>query len=77
MGLLVLEVTTGGAADQATLLVGDLLTGINGKPFQSVDDFSDALESVRDGALTLQFERGDRANTREVAIRWPAQGAAA
>ena len=77
VGLLVLEVSDHGPAAAASLLVGDLLTGANGRSFHSVDDLSDALESSNSGVLSLQFQRGDRRVQREVAVRLAAQGAAA
>ncbi len=69
IGLLVLEVAPEGAAGRASLLMGDLLTGANGKPFTSLDDLSDAVDSTLSGVLSLQFLRGDRHTRREVAVR--------
>ncbi len=69
IGLLILEVAPEGAAGRASLLMGDLLTGANGKPFRSPDDLSDAVDSAQNGLLSLQFLRGDRHTRREVAVR--------
>jgi serine protease Do len=77
LGLLVLEVAPQGPAASASLLIGDLLTGINGKSFQSLDDLSDGLDSAAGGLISLQFLRGDRRVQREVAVRLSVQGAAA
>jgi serine protease Do len=76
LGLLILEVSADGPANAASLLMGDVLTGANGRSFESLDDLSDALESGH-GVLSLQFLRGDRNVEREVAVRLFEQGAAA
>lgn len=71
-GLLVLKVEPGSAADAGSLWQGDVLTGAGGRPFRSVDDLHlllDGAMSGTDGVIHLQFVRGDRAATREVAIR--------
>jgi serine protease Do len=77
VGLLVLEVATGGAAAAASLLIGDVLLGANGDRFRSVDDLSDAIETAPGGILTLRFVRGERRKEREVAVRLAARGAEA
>lgn len=76
IGLLVLEVEPHGSAASASLLLGDLLTGANGKPFRSADDLSDAVEAAS-GVLTLQFQRGERRTQREVTVQLFAAGVAA
>lgn len=63
IGLLILQVAPKGPADLASLLIGDVLIGVDGRPFYSVDDLGDAIESSR-GILSLQFLRGDRRTTR-------------
>jgi len=71
-GLLVLKVEPGSPAAAASLWVGDVLTGAGGRPFRSVDDLHLLLDVALDGAggvVHLQFLRGDRAATREAAIR--------
>ncbi len=82
LGLLVLELSPKGAAADASLMLGDVLTGVNGKLFHSLSDLSEALESTvsdpREGAsdtVTLQFLRGDRRVPREVHVRLPGQTA--
>jgi S1-C subfamily serine protease len=67
-GLLLLKVEPGSAAAAAPLWTGDVLTGAGGRPFRSVDDLHQVLDDAR-GVIHLQFLRGDRAATREVAIR--------
>jgi len=71
-GLLVLKVEPGSPAAAAPLWTGDVLTGAGGRPFRSVDDLHLLLDGVLDdagGVIHLQFLRGERAATREVAIR--------
>jgi serine protease Do len=67
-GLLVLKIEPGSAAAAAPLWIGDVLTGVAGRPFRAVDDLHEALDGTG-GVIHLQFLRGDRAATREVAIR--------
>jgi serine protease Do len=67
-GLAVLKVEPGSPAAEAPLWAGDVLTGANGRQFSSVDDLHLALDNAA-GLIRLQFVRGERANTREVAIR--------
>jgi len=70
IGLVVLKVEPGSPAAAAPLWVGDVLTGAGGRLFRSVDDLHQALSDAG-GLIRLQFLRGDRASTREVAIRLP------
>ena len=74
LGLLVLEISPDSAAAAASLMLGDVLTGVNGRIFQSLSDLSETLESASD-TVTLQFMRGDRRVPREVHVRLPAQAA--
>jgi serine protease Do len=64
LGLLLLEVAAGSAAEACSLLPGDILLGAKGRFFTSPYDLSDALE--QDGAaIGLMFLRGDRTHLRE------------
>jgi len=74
IGLVVLEVSAGGAADSASILIGDLLVGANGRPFRTVEDLSDAIDSACGGLLKLHFVRGARRTEREVAVRLAKRG---
>ncbi len=69
IGLLVLEVSAGGAAEAASILIGDLLLGANGKRFRSVEDLADAIDEAAAGLITLQFTRGIRRKERQVSVR--------
>src|SRR5215469_2141016 len=69
LGLMILEVLTGGAAAIASLMTGDILVGVDGRSLESIDDFDKALHRTDQEVIRLQFLRGDRANVRTVAVR--------
>jgi serine protease Do len=75
-GMLILEVESGGAADIASLRVGDILVGVNGGPIDSMDSLSDALDKGST-VLRLQFLRGDRSRVREAVVQLQARAEAA
>ena len=62
--LLVVQVEPGRAADQAGLMLGDMLLALNGKPLGDVDDLRQTLRGLSAGQpLTLQIARGGAAQT--------------
>ena len=67
-GFLLLKVDPGSAAEGASLMIGDLLTGATGRAFTSIDDLHAAVDSSGE-VLDLQFRRGDRRATRSTAVR--------
>jgi serine protease Do len=67
-GCLLLKVDPGSAAEAASLMIGDLLTGAAGRSFTSIDDLHAAVDSSGE-ILDLQFRRGDRRVTRSTAVR--------
>jgi serine protease Do len=67
IGLVILSVDEGSPAAQASLLIGDLLTGTDKAPFTTTADLADAI-AESDSRLKLRFFRGDRAREREVVI---------
>jgi serine protease Do len=69
VGLIVTSVVPGGAAQQASLMSGDVLVGANGELFRSAQDLQKALHGAGQGVLALMFLRGDRRNIRKVAVR--------
>jgi len=75
-GLLVLEVAEGSPAEAASLRTGDVLIGAGGQAFRSLDDLSAAIDRAGRGVLPIEFLRGDRSRTREVAVRLGLQAAA-
>jgi serine protease Do len=68
LGYLLLKVEPGSAAERASLMIGDLLIGAAGKPFESVDDLGERIDAAAE-TLDLQFLRGDRRKTRSTAVR--------
>ena len=69
LGLRILETLPDSAASRASLLPGDILVGIGGRPLGSLDDFEDALQAPSEGVLRLQFVRADPNKVRTVAVR--------
>ncbi len=69
LGLLVLDVAAGSAAESASLITGDLLIGAGGRRFREVDDLAEAIEAAAGAVLQLEFLRGDRRAERQVAVR--------
>jgi S1-C subfamily serine protease len=69
LGLIVLEVLPGSPADIASLLQGDILVGVAGKSFHSVEDFQMVMQASQAGILDVHFRRGVSENIRTVAIR--------
>jgi serine protease Do len=69
IGLLVLGVSPGGPAGMASLMIGDILIGVDGVLFRSVNDLEIALQGTAERILNLLFVRGDRRNIRRVAVK--------
>ncbi len=72
VGLLLLEVEPGAAADRASLRPGDLLVGAEGRPFTTPGELPGVIENgagTNGGQLRLQFLRGGQPRTREVTVR--------
>ncbi len=67
-GILVLALLPGSAAEQASLLPGDILVGANGGAFRNVDDLPAAIEAAQHGMLRLEFYRGNHASLRHVTV---------
>jgi serine protease Do len=69
MGLIILEIIKSSAAEMASLMLGDILIGVEGRSLDSIEDFERALEGVGERVVRLQFLRGDRTTLRMVAAR--------
>jgi serine protease Do len=69
LGLLVLEVAPGGAAEAASLLPGDILVAANDRHFRFVDDLQTSMEQARDGLLRIDFYRGGQQALRHVVAK--------
>ena len=68
-GLVVLEVEPGSPAALASLLPGDILLGIEERPFSSADDLAVTLQGVGPRLLRLEFLRGDYTHIRRVTVQ--------
>jgi serine protease Do len=69
-GLLVLEVVSGSPAEQAGLLLGDVLIGAGDHMFKAPDDLASALGRVSAGdTLQLNLIRGGVPVSRDVVVR--------
>jgi len=77
VGLLVLEVIPNSPAENASLLIGDLLVSVNGRRIESMDDLGDAIDQSAGALLKIGFFRGDRRREREVSVRLGASRAEA
>jgi serine protease Do len=69
LGLRILEVVRGSAAEYASLRRGDTLVGIEGQALRSLDDLEQAVEGGEDRLLRLEFIRDDPNKVRTVAVR--------
>lgn len=65
-GVLVTGIVPGSAAERASLMPGDILTGANGATFSHPDDLTDAIDGVTTGLLQIEFYRGDGKTARHV-----------
>jgi serine protease Do len=69
LGLLVLGVAAGGAAEAAGIMLGDVLVGIGGQPFGPPHDLSRALRRAgAGGRLAIDLMRGGQHIICEVAV---------
>ena len=69
LGLIVLELVRDGAAEAASLMLGDILVGAGGRALNSIEDLERVLDGSGERVARLQFLRGDRLNIRTVAVR--------
>jgi len=79
VGLLIMSIEPGSPAEQASLLIGDILIGTLGSRFTTAADLANAIDDAigealigkADGRLKIHFLRGDNAREREVVISLP------
>jgi serine protease Do len=69
VGLLVLRTEPGGAAEQASLLAGDVLVRANGQSFRSAFDLKETIDSAPAGLLSIEFRRGSSPRLRRTTAR--------
>ncbi len=67
-GLVILKVDHGSPAEQASLLIGDLLVGTDKTSFAMAADLADAIAEAGSRLLKVRFFRGDRSRERAVVI---------
>lgn len=71
-GLLVTSLAAGGPAVQAGLMVGDIVTAVDGQPVQSLAALRSALAGRVGAAVPVQVSRGGIATTIELTVgEWP------
>ncbi len=70
LGLLLIDVRGGGAAEKGGLMIGDLLYGSGGRLFHAPDDLTTALDKAGDGSTALELDliRGGKRVTCTVPI---------
>jgi serine protease Do len=69
IGMMILELVLGGAAERASLLPGDILIGSNEKRFRFVDDLQDAIDEAPGALLCLNFYRAGQEKVRQVVVQ--------
>ncbi len=74
LGLAVLDVVQGSAAEYASLRRGDTLVGLEGRTLNSLDDLEQALEGKNERVLHLQFIRDNPNKIRTAALRLAPSG---
>lgn len=69
LGLMILEIAKNSTAETASLMLGDVIIGVNGRTIDSLEDVEGVLEGTGERVVRVQFLRGHRSNIRTVAIR--------
>ena len=67
--LMILELESGGAAEAASLLPGDILVSGNGRKLESPDDLQQSMDESPAGRLYFVFRRGGQHQTRQVTVQ--------
>ena len=69
VGAVIKELTEGGAAAQAGLRVGDIVTGVNGVPITSSTDLTAQIRALPGGSeAEIAYVRGGQASTVQVTL---------
>ena len=69
LGIMILELVSGGAAERASLLQGDILVTGNEKRFRFLDDLQNAIDESSDALLRLEFYRAGQQKLRKVVVQ--------
>ena len=70
IGMLILELETAGAAENASLLPGDILVGADGSRFANLDDLEAAIHGSSSALLHFDFYRAGQNNLRRVTVKF-------
>jgi serine protease Do len=74
LGLLIVGLDAGGAAENASLMLGDILLGTGDAAFDSPQDLGEAVQNAAGGVLRLDFLRGDYEKVRRVSVQLAPNG---
>lgn len=69
LGMLILEIAPGGAAETASLLPGDILIAANDRRFRFAEDLQSAIEQAQGALLRIDFYRGGQSTLRRVVAK--------
>jgi putative serine protease PepD len=70
IGVTVVELTPGGAAEQAGILAGDVITSLNGKPLTTASELTAAVRQEPAGAkVKIEANRNDIKMTFDVVLQ--------
>ena len=69
VGMMILEVSPGGAAERASLLPGDVLVGANQSRFRTLEDLESVTEEAPGSVVVLEFYRAGVRTLRRVALQ--------
>lgn len=69
-GVLLLELQNGGSAQYSGLLPNDVITSINNKPINNINDLKSTLSKLKpDDVISVLFKRGDQMKQLDVKLR--------
>lgn len=69
IGMMILELVAGGAAETASLMPGDILVGSNGQRFRQIEDLQSAIDQASGPVIRLEFYRAGQEMVRQVAVQ--------
>jgi serine protease Do len=69
IGMMILELLRGGAAERASLVPGDILVGRKKQRFRFLDDLQNAIDEAPGALLRLEFYRAGQEQLRQVAVQ--------
>jgi serine protease Do len=69
IGMMILELVRGGAAERASLVPGDILVGSIERRFHFLDDLRSAIDEAPGALLSLNFYRAGQEKLRQVVVQ--------